>query len=175
MNDVNFEALFEAYESQSPVSAKVIERQETGFKVNLFGLEAYMPGSEAMDKNAVREGDDLEVQIVKMNPGRNNIVVSNRAAVGERMVKEREAMLDSMEVGQILNGRVKSIADYGVFVSVGPVDGLVYIQDVSWERFTNIRDVVQEGDDVKVKVMSITEKKGKRLLSLSIKEATDNP
>ena len=54
MNDVNFEALFEAYESQSPVSAKVIERQETGFKVNLFGLEAYMPGSEAMDKNAVR-------------------------------------------------------------------------------------------------------------------------
>ena len=86
MNDVNFEALFEAYESLSPVSANVIERQETGFKVNLFGLEAYMPGSEAMDKNAVREGDDLEVQIVKMNPGRNNIVVSNRAAVGERMV-----------------------------------------------------------------------------------------
>lgn len=175
MKDVNFDALFEAYLSQVPVMVQVLEKQETGFKVDLFGMEAFLPGSETVDKNVVREGDEIDVQIVKMSPGRNNVVVSNRAAVSGRLEKDREAMLDTLEVGQILSGRVKSIADYGVFVSVGPVDGLVYIHDVSWDRFADINEVIREGDDVKVKVISITEKKGKRLLSLSIKDATDNP
>ena len=175
MKDVNFDALVEAYLSKIPVMAQVLEKQETGFKVDLFGMEAFLPGSETVDKNVVREGDEIDVQIVKMSPGRNNVVVSNRAAVSGRLEKDREAMLDTLEVGQILSGRVKSIADYGVFVSVGPVDGLVYIHDVSWDRFADINEVIREGDDVKVKVISITEKKGKRLLSLSIKDATDNP
>ncbi|MFN3307430.1 MAG: 30S ribosomal protein S1, partial [Candidatus Kapaibacteriota bacterium] len=145
------------YENQEVVPVRILRRIKGGMVVDLLGVEAFLPGSQ-IDIRPVRDfdfwvGKTLDVKIVKVNHPNENVVVSHKVILEEQLKDQREALLSKLEKGLVLEGVVKAIADFGVFVDLGGVDGLVHITDLSWGRVTHPSEVVQLDQKVKVVVL----------------------
>jgi small subunit ribosomal protein S1 len=164
------------YENNGTVKGKILSRVKGGLSVDI-GLQAFLPGSQ-VDLRPVRDMDSLvgtehEFKIVKYNKRRGNIVLSRRAILEEQRKALREGTLSMLEEGAVLEGTVKNITDYGLFIDLGGMDGLVHITDMSWGRVGHPSEMHQFGDKVKVKVLSFDKEKAR--VSLGIKQLTPDP
>jgi len=165
------------YENQEVVPVRILRRIKGGMVVDLLGVEAFLPGSQ-IDIRPVRDfdswvGKTLDVKIVKVNHPNENVVVSHKVILEEQLKDQREALLSKLEKGLVLEGVVKAIADFGIFVDLGGVDGLVHITDLSWGRVTHPSEVVEL--DQKVKVVVLDFDPDKKRISLGMKQLTPHP
>ncbi|TET92277.1 MAG: S1 RNA-binding domain-containing protein, partial [Desulfobacteraceae bacterium] len=166
----------EAYENEGTIRGKIISRVNGGLSVDI-GLRAFLPGSQ-IDLRPVRDMDALvgmehEFKIVKYNKRRGNIVLSRRAILEAERIALREKTIELLKEGAVLDGTVKNIAHYGLFIDVGGIDGLVHVSDMSWGRIGHPSEMYQIGDKVKVKVLHFD--RSKERVSLGIKQLTPDP
>ena len=166
-----------AYNEKRPIPAVVIERIKGGLTVDIMGARAFLPGSQA-DLRPLRnldavKGQTLEVAIIKLNKKRGNIVVSRKQVLEEVQNEKKAKTLEHLEEGSVLTGVVKNLTDYGAFVDLGGLDGLLHITDMSWGRLTHPRDLVNVGDQIQVKVLKFD--KDKQRVSLGFKQLTPDP
>ncbi|HUX17862.1 MAG TPA: 30S ribosomal protein S1 [Acidithiobacillus sp.] len=148
-----------------------------GFTVSIDGVRAFLPGS-LVDVRPVRdvaylEGKDLEMKIIKLDRKRNNVVVSRRAVVEQEQSVERGALLESIQEGAILEGVVKNLTDYGAFIDLGGIDGLLHITDMGWRRVKHPSEVVTVGGEVRVLVLKFDRERGR--ISLGMKQLGEDP
>jgi small subunit ribosomal protein S1 len=167
--------LEKAYKANQTVRGIITERVKGGFTVDLQSVRAFLPGS-LVDVKPVRdssylEGKELDFKVIKMDRKRNNVVVSRRAVVQEEA--ERSAVLEGLQEGQIVTGVVKNITDYGAFVDLGGVDGLLHITDMSWKRIKHPSEVLKVGEEIRVKVLKYD--RDKKRVSLGLKQLGDDP
>ncbi len=166
-----------AYNDKASVKARVIDRIKGGVTVDILGARAFLPGSQ-VDLRPVRnldglKGHDIEVRIIKLNKKRGNIVVSRKQLLEEEQTEKRSKTLEQLHEDAILTGTVKNLTDYGAFVDLGGIDGLLHITDMSWGRLTHPRDLVQVGDQIQVKVLKFDREKQR--VSLGFKQLTPDP
>ena len=166
-----------AHNEKRPIQATVIERIKGGLTVDIMGARAFLPGSQ-MDLRPVRnldnaKGEVLEVAIIKLNKKRGNIVVSRKQLLEEEQNEKRSKTLEHLEEGAMLTGVVKNLTEYGAFVDLGGIDGLLHVTDMSWGRLTHPRDLVNVGDQIQVKVLKFD--KDKQRVSLGFKQLTPDP
>ena len=166
-----------AYNERSSIKARVIDRIKGGVTVDIMGARAFLPGSQ-VDVRPVRnldalKGQELEVRIIKLNKKRGNIVVSRKQLLDEDIAGKRDETMKHLEEGAVLTGTVKNLTDYGAFVDLGGIDGLLHITDMSWGRLTHPRDLVQVGDQIQVKVLKFDREKQR--VSLGFKQLTPDP
>ena len=167
-----------AYNDKRPIKGFVVDRVKGGLSVDIGGgVKAFMPGSQ-VDSRPVRnldafKGQELEVRVIKLNKKRGNIVVSRKEILDEEVASKRTTTLETLEEGAVLTGTVKNLTDYGAFVDLGGIDGLLHITDMSWGRLTHPRDLVQVGDEIHVKVLKFD--KDKQRVSLGFKQLTPDP
>jgi small subunit ribosomal protein S1 len=166
-----------AHHEKRPVKAVVIERTKGGLTVDVLGARAFLPGSQ-VDLRPVRnldgmKGQTLEVTVIKVNKKRGNIVVSRKELLEGEQNEKRSKTLEHLEEGSILTGVVKNLTEYGAFVDLGGLDGLLHITDMSWGRLTHPRDLVNVGDQIQVKVLKYD--KEKQRVSLGFKQLTPDP
>ncbi len=166
-----------AYQEKSAVKAIVIDRIKGGLTVDIHGARAFLPGSQA-DLRPVRnldgmKGQEIEVQIIKLNKKRGNIVVSRKQTLEQEQESKKVQTLEHLHEGAILTGTVKNLTEYGAFVDLGGIDGLLHITDMSWGRLTHPRDLVNVGDEIQVKVLKFD--KDKQRVSLGFKQLTPDP
>ncbi|MCT4552449.1 MAG: 30S ribosomal protein S1 [Alphaproteobacteria bacterium] len=159
------------------IKGRLLDRIKGGFSVDVDGLIAFMPGSQidivpVKDLNAM-VGKELDVLVLKMDRVRSNIIVSHRAILEEERTKQRAEIIKTIKVGDVLDGVVKNITDYGVFVDLGGVDGLLHVTDISWKRIFNPSEVLSLGQNIKVKVISYDEESQK--VSLGMKQLEKDP
>lgn len=165
------------HKADEVVIGKIIERVKGGFTVEVSSVRAFLPGS-LVDVKPVRdpgylEGKELEFKIIKMDQKRNNVVVSRRAVMEAETSAERQARLEELQEGQEVIGIVKNITDYGAFVDLGGVDGLLHITDMAWKRVKHPSELVNVGDEVKVKVLKFDRDKNR--VSLGLKQLGEDP
>ena len=166
-----------AHNDKTSVQARVIDRIKGGLTVEILGARAFLPGSQ-VDVRPVRnldvlKGQELEVRIIKVNKKRGNIVVSRKQILDEEVTAKRDVTMGQMEEGTVMTGTVKNLTDYGAFVDLGGIDGLLHITDMSWGRLTHPRDLVNVGDQIQVKVLKFD--KDKQRVSLGFKQLTPDP
>ncbi len=166
-----------AYNDKSSIKARVIDRIKGGLTVDIMGARAFLPGSQ-VDLRPIRnldgmKGHELEVRIIKLNKKRGNIVVSRKQLLEEEVGAKRDETLKHLEEGAVLTGTVKNLTDYGAFVDLGGIDGLLHITDMSWGRLTHPRDLVNVGDQIQVKVLKFD--RDKQRVSLGFKQLTPDP
>jgi small subunit ribosomal protein S1 len=166
-----------AYNDKTPIKGIVTERIKGGLTVDLNGAKAFLPGSQ-VDLRPVRnldgmKGQEMEVRVIKLNKKRGNIVVSRKQLLEEEVGEKRTHTLEQLSEGAILTGSVKNLTDYGAFVDLGGIDGLLHITDMSWGRLTHPRDLVNVGDQIQVKVLKFD--KDKQRVSLGFKQLTPDP
>ena len=166
-----------AYNEKKPIKAQVIERIKGGVTVDILGARAFLPGSQA-DLRPVRnldalKGQTLEVAVIKLNKKRGNIVVSRKEILEQEQNQKKSLTLEHLEEGAILTGVVKNLTEYGAFVDLGGIDGLLHITDMSWGRLTHPRDLVNVGDQIQVKVLKFDNEKQR--VSLGFKQLTPDP
>src|SRR3990167_5504136 len=172
-----WDVLEKASEENETVIGIIIERVKGGFTVELDTVRAFLPGS-LVDVKPVRdpgylEGKPLEFKIIKMDKRRNNVVVSRRAVMEAESSAERHARLSELQEGDELVGVVKNITDYGAFVDLGGVDGLLHITDISWKRIKHPSEALTIGDEVRVKVLKFDREKNR--VSLGMKQLGEDP
>lgn len=165
------------HDDESIVKGVIIERVKGGFTVEIDAVRAFLPGS-LVDVKPVRdpgylEGKELEFKVIKMDRKRNNIVVSRRAVMEAESSAERSARLSELQEGQELVGIVKNITDYGAFIDLGGVDGLLHITDMAWKRIKHPGEILTVGDEIKVKVLKFDREKNR--VSLGIKQLGEDP
>ncbi len=166
-----------AYNDKASIKVRVVDRIKGGLTVDIMGARAFLPGSQ-VDLRPLRNLDglkqhEIEVRIIKLNKKRGNIVVSRKQLLEEEQSEKRTKTLDQLEEGAILTGAVKNLTDYGAFVDLGGIDGLLHITDMSWGRLTHPHDLVQVGDQIQVKVLKFD--KEKQRVSLGFKQLTPDP
>jgi small subunit ribosomal protein S1 len=166
-----------AMHDKEPVKGIVTGKVKGGLTVDIGIIKAFLPGS-LVDVRPVKdigflEGQEIEAVVIKMDEVRNNIVISRRAVLEEVNSADREALVATLEVGQEIKGVVKNLADYGAFVDLGGVDGLLHITDISWNRVNHPSEKLTIGDNLTVKVLSFD--KEKMRVSLGLKQLTDSP
>jgi len=166
-----------AYNEKKPIQATVVERTKGGLTVDIMGARAFLPGSQA-DLRPTRNleatrGQAFPVAVIKLNKKRGNIVVSRKQVLEEEQSEKRSKTLEHLEEGAALTGVVKNLTDYGAFVDLGGIDGLLHITDMSWGRLTHPRDLVNVGDQIQVKVLKFD--KEKQRVSLGFKQLTPDP
>ncbi|MFC3909259.1 30S ribosomal protein S1 [Legionella dresdenensis] len=169
--------LSKSHENNETVTGLISGKVKGGFTVEIGTIRAFLPGS-LVDVRPVRdpsylEGKELEFKVIKMDLKRNNIVVSRRAVVEEESSADRQALLESLHDGQVLNGIVKNLTDYGAFIDLGGIDGLLHITDISWKRVKHPSEVLTVGQDVKVKVLSFDSERNR--VSLGMKQLGNDP
>jgi small subunit ribosomal protein S1 len=168
----------EIYENEEVIEGTIIRRIKGGMIVELFdGMEAFLPGSQ-IDVRPVRDFESylekrMEFRIVKLNPENDNIVVSHRELIEDELEEQREEILSELEVGQVLKGTVKNIVDFGVFIDLGGVDGLLHITDLSWGRVSHPSEVVELDQELEVVVLDYEEERQR--ISLGLKQLQDHP
>ena len=172
-----WEEILSLYEKQEVVKVKILKRIKGGMVVDLMGIEAFLPGSQ-IDVRPVRDfdswvGKTIEVKVVKVNHPNENVVVSHKVLLEEALSEQRSQIMSKLEKGLVLEGVVKAISDFGVFVDLGGVDGLVHITDLSWGRVTHPSEVVSLDETVKVVVLEFDEEK--KRISLGMKQLTPHP
>ena len=169
--------LEKAFEAGEIISGRVSGRVRGGLTVTVNGLSAFLPGS-LVDSRPLRdtshlEGQDIEIKIVKIDERTNNIVVSRRAVLEEANSEERDKLLEQMEEGMTLKGIVKNLTDYGAFIDLGGVDGLLHITDISWQRIKHPSEKLNVGDEIDVKVLKYDQEK--KRVSLGMKQLESDP
>lgn len=169
--------LEKAYEEKATMTGLVIERVKGGFTIDLNGIRSFLPGSLAdirpVRDPAILEGKILGFKIIKMDKLRNNVVVSRKAVLEEELGAERKELIENLAEGQEVKGIVKNITDYGAFVDLGGIDGLLHITDMAWKRVKNPRELFNVGDEIDVKILKYDPEK--RRVSLGIKQLGDDP
>ncbi len=166
-----------AYSENQPIHATVVERTKGGVTVDINGARAFLPGSQ-IDLRPVHnldgmKGQSFDVAIVKLNKKRGNIVVSRKQLLEAEQNEKRSKTLEHLQEGTILTGVVKNLTDYGAFVDLGGIDGLLHITDMSWGRLTHPKDLVNVGDQIQVKVLKYDP--DKQRVSLGFKQLTPDP
>lgn len=166
-----------AYESGETVTGRISGRVRGGLTVMVNGINAFLPGS-LVDTRPLRDtshldDQDLELKIVKLDEKSNNIVVSRRAILEEANSEEREKLLEQMEEGATLKGIVKNLTDYGAFIDLGGVDGLLHITDISWKRIKHPSEMINVGDEIDVKVLRYDQER--KRVSLGMKQLAADP
>lgn len=172
-----WETIISAYETQDVLQCTVLRRIKGGFVVDLLGIESFLPGSQ-VDVRPVRDFDalistKLDVRVVKINHANENVVVSHKVLLEESLAEQREEILSKLEKGLVLEGIVKAITDFGVFVDLGGVDGLVHITDLAWGRVNHPSEVVDLDQDIQVVVLDYDEER--KRISLGLKQLTPHP
>ncbi len=172
-----WERVINAAKTGEVLQGKIIKRIKGGMVVDLMGMEAFLPGSQ-IDVKPIRDfdafvGQTMDFRVVKVNEPTENVVVSHKVLIEEEMKDQRAAILQSLEKGQILEGTVKAITDFGVFVDLGGVDGLIHITDLSWGRINHPNEVVKLDETIKVVVTDFDEEK--KRISLSLKKLLPHP
>ena len=167
----------EAYEKEEIVKGFVKTRTKGGMIVDVFGIEAFLPGSQ-IDIKPIRDYDvyvnqTIDFKIVKINPEFRNVVVSHKALLEEEQEIKRAELIGKLEKGQILEGTVKNITNYGVFIDLGGVDGLIHITDLSWGRINHPEDIVTLDEKIKVVVIDFNEQQ--KRIALGLKQLTPHP
>ncbi len=173
----SWEMLEKAFEEQSIVTGNMTGTVKGGFTVAIEGVRAFLPGSlvdvRPISDMAYLENKELEFKVIKLDQVRNNVVVSRRAVVEKEMEAERKQLLENIEEGQIIRGVVKNLTDYGAFVNLGGLDGLLHITDISWKRVKHPSEVVNVGDEVDVRVLKFDRERNR--VSLGMKQLGDDP
>jgi small subunit ribosomal protein S1 len=169
--------LEKAYEKGEVVQGIINGRVKGGFTVEIDNVRAFLPGS-LVDVRPVRdpaylEGKSLEFKVIKLDQRRNNVVVSRRAVVEQEYSAEREELLESLQEGNVVKGIVKNLTDYGAFVDLGGIDGLLHITDMAWKRVKHPSEVVNVGDEIEVKILKFDRERQR--VSLGIKQLGDDP
>ena len=169
--------LEKAFEKGEIVSGVINGRVKGGFTVEIDNVRAFLPGS-LVDVRPVRdpaylEGKSLEFKVIKLDQRRNNVVVSRRAVVEQEYSAEREELLESLQEGNTVKGIVKNLTDYGAFVDLGGIDGLLHITDMAWKRVKHPSEVVNVGDEIDVKILKFDRERQR--VSLGIKQLGDDP
>ena len=172
-----WEVLEDYYENKKPIKGILNGKVKGGFTVTIDDIRAFLPGS-LVDTRPVREtidleGQQLEFQVIKLDQRRNNVVVSRRAVLELENSEEREALLNSLEEGQVKQGIVKNLTDYGAFVDLGGIDGLLHVTDMAWKRVRHPSEVVNVGEDITVKILSFDSERNR--VSLGLKQLGDDP
>src|SRR5688572_31152221 len=167
----------DAFDSQDIVQGRLVRRIKGGVVVDLFGVDAFLPGSQVALRRVPNLdeliGQTLEFKVIKLNKRRRNIVVSRRVVLEEDRAVKRTRLITELEKGQIREGQVKNITDFGAFVDLGGIDGLLHITDMSWGRVSHPSEVVQIGETIKVKVLEFD--KERQRISLGLKQLTPYP
>lgn len=171
-----WENIEEVYKMGKPITGKIIGKVKGGLNVDI-GIKAFLPGSQ-IDVRPIKDldrmvGQTSQVKIIKMDQKRGNVVVSRRALIEEQVKKMREQTLEALAEGQLLEGYVKNITDYGVFVDLGGIDGLLHITDISWGRIGHPSEVFKVGEKISVKVLKYDPDTGR--VSLGHKQKTPDP
>ncbi|MBW7931170.1 MAG: 30S ribosomal protein S1 [Gammaproteobacteria bacterium] len=172
-----WEQLEDAFENEKIVKGMISGRVKGGFTVDVDYVRAFLPGS-LVDVRPVRdpsylEGKELEFKVIKLDRRRNNVVVSRRAVVEQEYSSEREALLEQLQEGATVHGIVKNLTDYGAFVDLGGIDGLLHITDMAWKRVKHPSEVVNVGDEVDVKILRFDREKNR--VSLGMKQLGSDP
>ncbi|HET6603028.1 MAG TPA: 30S ribosomal protein S1 [Xanthomonadaceae bacterium] len=172
-----WDELEEAMENDETVTGKISGKVKGGFTVDIKDVRAFLPGS-LVDVRPVRdpaylEGKELEFKIIKLDRRRNNVVVSRRAVVESEFSEEREKLMERLQEGAILKGVVKNLTDYGAFVDLGGIDGLLHITDMAWKRVRHPSEVVNVGDELEVRVLKFDRERNR--VSLGLKQLGEDP
>ena len=175
--DQAWKVLEKAHEADETVIGRINGKVKGGFTVELSDIRAFLPGS-LVDVRPVRdttylEGKDLEFKVIKLDRRRNNVVVSRRAVVEQEYSEERDKLLENLQEGQEIKGVVKNLTDYGAFVDLGGIDGLLHITDMAWKRVKHPSEVVEIGDEISVKVLKFDRERNR--VSLGLKQMGDDP
>lgn len=173
----SWEMLEKSYDSKDVVRGVINGRVKGGFTVDIRNVRAFLPGS-LVDVRPLRdtehlEGRELEFRVIKLDAKRNNVVVSRRSVLEEENSAEREALLARLQEGQEIKGTVKNLTDYGAFVDLGGVDGLLHITDMAWKRIRHPGEVVSVGDEIDVKVLKFDRDRSR--VSLGLKQLGEDP
>ncbi|WP_223414528.1 MULTISPECIES: 30S ribosomal protein S1 [unclassified Pseudomonas] len=166
-----------AFAAEEVVKGVINGKVKGGFTVDVNGIRAFLPGS-LVDVRPVRdtthlEGKELEFKVIKLDQKRNNVVVSRRSVLEAENSAEREALLESLQEGQQVKGIVKNLTDYGAFVDLGGVDGLLHITDMAWKRIKHPSEIVNVGDEIDVKVLKYDRERNR--VSLGLKQLGEDP
>ena len=169
--------LEEAFNNDAAVVGKIVDKTKGGLKVDLNGVEAFLPGSQ-IDSRPIRGldsyiGQDIEAKIIKFSRRRNNIVLSRKVITDVEINKLKSETLDKIDVGHVVEGVVKNLTEYGAFVDIGGIDGLLHVTDMSWGRIQNPSDMFKPGDNVQVKILKLDREKEK--ISLGYKQLQPDP
>ncbi|AWM80272.1 30S ribosomal protein S1 [Gammaproteobacteria bacterium ESL0073] len=173
----SWQTLEAAFAAEEVVRGLINGKVKGGFTVDVNGIRAFLPGS-LVDVRPVRdtlhlEGKELEFKVIKLDQKRNNVVVSRRSVLEAENSAEREALLENLQEGQEVKGTVKNLTDYGAFVDLGGVDGLLHITDMSWKRIKHPSEVVAVGDEIDVKVLKFDRERNR--VSLGLKQLGEDP
>jgi small subunit ribosomal protein S1 len=165
-----------ACEHNIPIKGTIVERVKGGLSVDI-GIPTFLPGSQ-VDIRPVRDldkyvGQTLMFNVLKYDRKRNNVVLSRRSILEQERISAKKETLESIEEGNVLEGVIKNITDYGLFIDLGGIDGLLHVTDISWGRITRPSDTFSKGEKIKVKVLSFDREKER--VSLGLKQMTDNP
>jgi len=174
---IAWQELEKAHEDDKTVTGIITERVKGGFTVEVGKVRAFLPGS-LVDVRPVRdtsflEGKPIEFKVIKVDQRRNNIVVSRRAVVEDENTIDVEEVIESLKEGALVKGIVKNLTDYGAFIDLGGIDGLLHITDMAWKRVKNPSEIVSIGDEIEVKVLKFDTEK--RRVSLGLKQMGDDP
>ncbi|MCC7412259.1 MAG: 30S ribosomal protein S1 [Gammaproteobacteria bacterium] len=172
-----WQKLEQAFEGNDTVTGVITDKVKGGFTVDIETIRAFLPGS-LVDVRPVRdttylEGKPLEFKVIKVDRRRNNVVVSRRAVVESETSAEREALLESLKEGTVTRGIVKNLTDYGAFIDLGGIDGLLHITDMAWRRVKHPSEVVKIGDELEVKVLKFDRDRNR--VSLGLKQLGEDP
>jgi len=172
-----WDRIYDSIENDTIINGKIINRVKGGMTVSLSGVEAFLPGSQ-IDVKPVRDfdalvGQTMDFRVVKINPVTQNIVVSHKIILEEAYAARREEMLANIKVGMVLEGTVKNITDFGIFVDLGGLDGLVHITDITWGRINHPSEVVDLDQPIKVVVVGFDE--NTKRVSLGMKQLESHP
>jgi small subunit ribosomal protein S1 len=173
----SWERINSAYETQEIIKGYVKSRTKGGLIVDIFGIEAFLPGSQ-IDVKPIRDYDIfvdkvMEFKVVKINHEYKNVVVSHKALIEDELEAQKAEIIKKLEKGQILEGTVKNITSYGVFIDLGGVDGLVHITDLSWGRISHPEEIVKLDQKIKVVILDFDE--NKKRIALGLKQLTPHP
>jgi small subunit ribosomal protein S1 len=172
-----WDELEEAQKANATVTGRISGKVKGGFTVDIKDVRAFLPGS-LVDVRPVRdpvylEGKELEFKIIKLDRKRNNVVVSRRAVVESEFSAERESLLEKLQEGAVIKGVVKNLTDYGAFVDLGGIDGLLHITDMAWKRVRHPSEVVNVGDELDVRVLKFDRERNR--VSLGLKQMGEDP
>jgi small subunit ribosomal protein S1 len=173
----SWERINDAYEKQEIIKGYVKSRTKGGLIVDIFGIEAFLPGSQ-IDVKPIRDYDVfvdkvMEFKVVKINHEYKNVVVSHKALIEDELEAQKAEIIKKLEKGQILEGTVKNITSYGVFVDLGGVDGLIHITDLSWGRINHPEEIVKLDQKIKVVILDFDD--NKKRIALGLKQLTPHP
>ncbi|HEY2846500.1 MAG TPA: 30S ribosomal protein S1, partial [Pyrinomonadaceae bacterium] len=167
----------EAYRNDTPITGKIVDKTKGGLKIDIDGVEAFLPGSQ-IDSRPIRQldsyiGEDIEAKVIKFSRRRSNIVLSRKVITDEVVNAQKAETLSKLEIGYVVDGTIKNLTEYGAFVDIGGIDGLLHVTDMSWGRIHHPGEMFKTGDHVQIKVLKLDREKEK--ISLGYKQLQPDP